>query len=112
MYLIDSLMIVFCFVFLILMIVSPRMRIIFGMLTLILSFSLAASLQVVSIPYQVENIADNTVGVITGAQTVNTARGWGMFFFGIGWFAFVWVAILVVEQITGRVLIPKREEGE
>ena len=110
MYLIDSLMIVFCFVFLILMIVSPRMRIIFGMLTLILSFSLAASLQVVSIPYQVENIADNTVGsAITGVQTVDTARGWGMFFFGIGWFAFAYVSILIVEVVTGRVLIPKRE---
>ena len=96
------------------MIVAPRYRIVFGMLALILCFSLAASLQVISIPYThlYENTVDNTYTVVQGVQTVDTARGWGTFFFGIGWFAFAWVAILIVEAITGKVIVGKFGESE
>lgn len=76
-------LIALAFIFLMLMLLADRRRIVFGLLSMSLWWPVAAV-------------------VATEAASV---KGFWILFFSLGWFCFAWVAMLVVEVLTGRVII-------
>ena len=108
MYQFTIVLMVFGLVFTVLMLLSPKRKLIFAMLSLIIWFTLAALVVHVAIPYQVENSLSGTV--IEGVQYTDSAAPFSWLFYGLGMFSFVWVAICIVEKLTGRKLLDEEEE--
>ena len=107
MYALTAVLMFFWLTFTILMILSPKHRLVFAMLSIISSMVLAVVTTSIDVPYEFlfENAIDNSIRVVTGTHSVESARYMSPFFFGMMWFAFAWAAIIIAERLTGKKMI-------